>query len=162
MTDLPPAPRSFSSLRTILSLDGDWDFQHETDAAWRTARVPSSWQTQFPDLALSFGRATYRRRFRRPGNAEGREVALRFGAVSEFATVRVNGEEVARHEGGYLPFEAVIPPRLLREDNDVEVEAMNDESRGASVRWRPGKFLGLNDVAYAHGGRITVTPRHRG
>ena len=39
---------------------------------------------------------------------------------------------------------------------DVEVEPMVDEVRGALVRWRPGKFLGLNDVAYAHGGRITV------
>ncbi len=41
--------------------------------------------------------------------------------------------------------------------SDVEVEPMHDESRGASVRWRPGKFLGLNDIAYAHGGRIVVT-----
>ncbi len=41
--------------------------------------------------------------------------------------------------------------------SDVEVEPMHDESRSALVRWRPGKFLGLNDVAYAHGGRIVVT-----
>ena len=38
--------------------------------------------------------------------------------------------------------------------SDVEVKPMPDENRGALVRWRPGKFLGLNDVAYAHGGRI--------
>jgi hypothetical protein len=38
----------------------------------------------------------------------------------------------------------------------VEAEAMVDQCRGARVRWRPGKFLGLNDVAYAHGGRIFV------
>ncbi len=40
---------------------------------------------------------------------------------------------------------------------DIEAEPMLDEVRGALVRWRPGKFLGLNDVAYAHGGRIVVT-----
>ncbi len=40
---------------------------------------------------------------------------------------------------------------------DVEVEPMVDEVRGALVRWRSGKFLGLNDVAYAYGGRIAVT-----
>lgn len=44
-------------------------------------------------------------------------------------------------------------------EGDVEVEAMQGQSRSAAVRWRPGKFLGLNDVAYAHGGRITVTQR---
>jgi hypothetical protein len=43
--------------------------------------------------------------------------------------------------------------------HDVEVEPMADEARGALVRWRPGKFLGLNDVAYANGGRITVMQR---
>jgi hypothetical protein len=39
---------------------------------------------------------------------------------------------------------------------DVEVEPMPDEVRGALVRWRPGQFLRLNDIAYAHGGRINV------
>ena len=47
---------------------------------------------------------------------------------------------------------------------DVEVEPMLDQVRGALVRWRPGNFLGLNDVAHAHGGRIVVTAGrgHRG
>lgn len=46
--------------------------------------------------------------------------------------------------------------------SDVEVVPMPDESRSALVRWRPGKFLGLNDVVYAHGGRIvSAAPRGR-
>lgn len=40
---------------------------------------------------------------------------------------------------------------------EVEVEPMLDVARGALVRWRPGQFLRLNDMAYAHGGRIIVT-----
>ena len=43
--------------------------------------------------------------------------------------------------------------------SEVEVEPMLDDVRGVLVRWRPGKFLGLNDVAYAHGGRIAVMQR---
>ncbi len=43
--------------------------------------------------------------------------------------------------------------------SDVEVEPRRDENRGASVRWRPGKFLGLNDIVYAHGGKIAVMQR---
>jgi hypothetical protein len=38
---------------------------------------------------------------------------------------------------------------------------MPDEGRSARVRWRPGQFLRLNDVAYTHGGRIVVTVTHR-
>ena len=43
--------------------------------------------------------------------------------------------------------------------SDVEIEPMPDESRGALVRWRRGKFLDLNDIAYAHGGRIVTRGR---
>lgn len=42
---------------------------------------------------------------------------------------------------------------------DVEVEPMTDEARSALVRWRPGLFLRLNDIAYAHGGRIITASR---
>jgi hypothetical protein len=41
---------------------------------------------------------------------------------------------------------------------DVEVEPMPDEDRGARARWRPGHFLGLNDLVYANGGRFTFSP----
>ena len=40
-------------------------------------------------------------------------------------------------------------------------EAIPDDDRGAQVRWHPGQFLGLNDIAYAHGGRIVVTVAQR-
>ena len=50
----------------------------------------------------------------------------------------------------FLHAAATLPAR------DVEVEPMLDEVRGALVRWRPGQFLRLNDIAYAHGGRIIV------
>ena len=51
----------------------------------------------------------------------------------------------------FLNVAATLPAR------DVEVKPMLDEVRGALVRWRPGQFLQLNDIAYAHGGRIVVT-----
>lgn len=44
-----------------------------------------------------------------------------------------------------------------QQTSEVEVSPMPDESRAALVRWRPGYFLDLNDIAYAHGGRIVVT-----
>jgi hypothetical protein len=57
---------------------------------------------------------------------------------------------------GFLQVASALP------EKDVEVRPLQDECCGASVRWRPGKFLGLNDVAHAHGGRIVVTIRPRG
>jgi len=46
-------------------------------------------------------------------------------------------------------------------DSGWLAEPMLDDARGAWVRWRPGQFLRLNDVAYAHHGRITVALVHR-
>jgi hypothetical protein len=41
-------------------------------------------------------------------------------------------------------------------DSGWGAEAMTADVRGAQVRWCRGRFLRLNDVAYAHGGRIVV------
>jgi hypothetical protein len=46
------------------------------------------------------------------------------------------------------------------QDDGWGAHVMPDDGLGAQVRWRPGRFLGLNDVAYAHGGRIVVAVSH--
>lgn len=43
------------------------------------------------------------------------------------------------------------------QDSGWGAEVMPDDGLAAQVRWRPGRFLSLNDMAYAHGGRILVT-----
>ena len=110
--------------RRTMSLDGDWSFRHDSDGVDRVAVVPGPWQAQFADLRQVSGRASYWRRFARPDVGPGQELILRFGAVSYLAEVAVNGVEVGRHEGGYLPFECVIPAGVLQDDNAVEVRCL--------------------------------------
>lgn len=62
----------------------------------------------------------YRRRFDAPGAGR---LLLHFGAVDYRATVWVNGEEVARHEGGHTPFSADITRAAGRRGNVVVVRA---------------------------------------
>ena len=109
--------------RKSLSLDGVWQFRHE-DGPWRDAHVPSPWQAEFPDLVDTFGRAVYRRSFALPAGWDRQELALHFGAVSYFCEVLLNGEKLGEHEGAFLPFEFVIPPRLLRATNEIEVRVV--------------------------------------
>ncbi len=45
-------------------------------------------------------------------------------------------------------------------DSAWTVQAMTEDGRGAQARWLRGSFLRLNDVAYAHGGRIIVQVMH--
>jgi hypothetical protein len=124
-----PVRRPQMPLRAVQSLDGIWKFRHESDKDWRDARIPAHWQACFEDLAVSFGTATYRRAFDIPADWAGREVAICFGAVSEFATVLVNGTEIGRHEGGYLPFEVIIPAQICKASNDLEVIASLPDAR---------------------------------
>src|SRR5512137_1364557 len=104
-----------------LYLDGPWDFTHESGVKG-TAQVPGPWQAQFPSLRWSMGRATYARSFQAPALAPDEIAILHFGAVSERATVRVNGVQIGSHEGGYLPFDLPLPPGLLQPENRVEVD----------------------------------------
>lgn len=106
------ASQSRSPLRPMLSLDGMWSFRHESQSDWHQVRVPGYWQAQFPDLCVAFGRATYARDISIPAIWAENEVALCFGAVSDTAIIRLDGIEIGRHEGGYLPFEVVLPAGL--------------------------------------------------
>ena len=116
------ASRGGPSGRDVSSLDGLWDFVHESDGLRRKAPVPMPWQAAFADLRQTSGTAVYRRDFALPAVAAGKRAFLCFGAVSYRAVVSVNGRRLAVHENGWLPFEVEVPATLLRERNEVEVE----------------------------------------
>jgi beta-galactosidase/beta-glucuronidase len=104
-----------------VSLDGEWEFGSGVAERFdRAITVPFC-----PQAALSgIGDPSpgdvvwYRRRFDAPG-AE--RLLLHLGAVDYWATVWVNGEEVARHEGGHTPFSADITRVAGRRGNVVVV-----------------------------------------
>ena len=101
------------TFRMITALDGPWEFRFGDQPDWRTVTVPNPWQAECPDLRNSFGLGRYRRSITLP--AHDGDVVLHFGAASEIATVRLDGREIGRHEGGYLPFEVAVPADAARE-----------------------------------------------
>ena len=115
-------PSQIESLRERLSMDGPWDFRFEGRGEWRKAMVPNPWQAEFPDLRRACGVAVYAREFEVPEHWHNGDIVIYFGAVSYFAEVSINEHVVGTHEGGYLPFEFVIPKDFLREKNTVEVK----------------------------------------
>ena len=123
-------------LRDRISLDGPWTFSHE-GGAWRSIPVPGPWQAAFDDLREASGVALYRRDFAVPQGWRGRQVAVRFGAVSYLAEVTVNGRLLGSHEGGDLPFEMVLPPDLLLADNRLEVRVTLPDGDTASYPDHP-------------------------
>jgi beta-galactosidase/beta-glucuronidase len=108
------------------SLDGEWEFALDREAKCRLPdepqwamriRVPFTPEAPASGVGdTSFYRVCwYRRQFDSPRLGPGELLILHFCAVDYVATVWVNGQIVAEHEGGYTPFEADITG-FLRED----------------------------------------------
>lgn len=110
-------------LRSVLSLDGPWQFQLQGHGGWRTTIVPSPWQSEFADLRNASGTASYKRNVNLPADWQDRAVFIKFGAVSYYAEVFLNGQRLGEHEGGYLPFEFELPAAGLLASNEIEVRA---------------------------------------
>lgn len=96
-----------NSARSVRDLSGVWDFRFNVDEPWQPIAVPASYNDQSPDpeFRRHYGMAYYRTTFTVP---EGARRVLRFDAVTHNAVVRLNGQEIASHRGGFLPFEADI------------------------------------------------------
>lgn len=96
-----------NSARSVRDLSGVWDFRFNAEEPWQPIAVPASYNDQSPDpeFRRHYGMAYYRTTFTVP---EGARRVLRFDAVTHNAVVRLNGQEIASHRGGFLPFEADI------------------------------------------------------
>ena len=119
-----------NSARSVRDLSGVWDFRFNADEPWQPIAVPASYNDQSPDpeFRRHYGMAYYRTTFTVP---EGARRVLRFDAVTHNAVVRLNGQEIASHRGGFLPFEADITA-LAQPGETVTLEVDNDNRIGHS------------------------------
>ena len=110
------ADRSFSADRTKL-VEYDFDLASEL-------RVPGDWNTQRSELYLYEGTIWYRQKFQAAPQA-GMRTFLYFGAANYEAVVGFNGHPIARHLGGYTPFNIEVTDRLQDGENTVIVKVDN-------------------------------------
>ena len=120
-----------NAARTVRDLSGVWDFCFNANDPWQPIAVPASYNDQSPDpeFRRHYGMAYYRTSFTVPAGA--RRV-LRFDAVTHNAVVRLNGEEIVTHRGGFLPFEADITA-LAQPGETVTLEVEVDNRIGHST-----------------------------
>lgn len=123
-----------------ISLDGPWQFAHETDkhrfsriddVKWTgNIHVPFSPETPAGGLEIKgyISGCWYRRKFKAPTLTRGQRLILHFGAVDYQATVWVNNRIVATHEGGYTPFHCDITDALgpRNAEQTITVHALDD------------------------------------
>jgi beta-glucuronidase len=135
-----------SPTRERKSLNGLWRFRLDPagegrEAGWwrgplaeaRDMPVPASYNDIPADAAVRdhVGDAWYQTVVRVPRGWAGQRVVLRFDAATHRAVVWVDDVEVARHEGGYTPFEADVTA-TARLGDEVRITVVVDNR----LTWR--------------------------
>ncbi|MFO7446271.1 MAG: hypothetical protein R6W90_07885 [Ignavibacteriaceae bacterium] len=119
-----------------LSLNGEWQFavdskasfkidNVESQADWRKAEVPLSWQAQFEDLREYRGVAWYKKTFILNEIEKDKAYMIHFGAVDYLSRIYINGNYTGEHEGGYTPFEVDITENIRAGENEIVVRVMD-------------------------------------
>lgn len=137
---LPDYPRPQMTRASWMNLNGVWGYMGRSAGTVLPAPpAPSAYGEQilvpYPvESALSGiqrhdDEMWYRKVVKLPSNWVGQHVLLHFGAVDQIATVWVNNQEVARHEGGYTEFSVDITRALQwpgPQEITVRVQDRND------------------------------------
>ncbi len=140
----PEHPRPQLWRPTWLNLNGTWDFEIDrgdsgidrgllTEPYSRSITVPFAPESEDSGIAdTDFLEAVwYRRVVTIPADWAGRRPILHFGAVDHDATVWANGQEVARHRGGFTPFSADLTG-IVSAGDEVEIVVRARDPRDAA------------------------------
>ena len=141
---LPEYPRPQLARKQWQNLNGLWNYAL-TERAAKTAPAENEGQILVPypyESALSgVGKGSipdkklwYRHNFTVPAGWKGQRIILHFGAVNWEATVKVNGQRVGSHKGGYDGFDFDITGALQAGGNTLEVAVSNPvDANGGQV-----------------------------
>jgi beta-galactosidase/beta-glucuronidase len=134
-------------------LCGPWQFAYDDEnvglrSGWvtRTEVFDRTIQAPFPPESPASGVGDtgphpvvwYRREFQAAAPAEGEALLLNFGAVDYRASVWVNGQHIAEHEGGHTPFAADIT-NALHPDGETQVLVVRAEDQASDLAQPRGK-----------------------
>jgi beta-galactosidase/beta-glucuronidase len=160
-----------------MTLNGPWEFAFDDSAEGkpvytRKITIPYCFESKLSGIAETGFHpvAWYKRTFTIPAAWKGDHVLLHFGAVDYRARVWVNGQLLASHEGGNVPFSFDATPALRPGANTLTVRAEDPpedrtiprgkqywkpQSEGifytrTSGIWQPVEAVGEAHLNYAH------------
>jgi len=151
-----------NSSRAVLNFNPGWRFLRADavgaerpnfdDSSWETANLPHSLEVlgENESGCRNYqGPAWYRKRFQVATPVAGGRVFIYFEAVMGKCAVWVNGQKIAEHFGGYLPFAADITDKIQTggKDNLIAVRADNSDD----PTYPPGKPQNNLDFTYLGG-----------
>jgi hypothetical protein len=120
----------------VVDLSGTWKFsptvkerfeKATTHDDWADIRVPGEWTMQGFKVEPNAS-AAYFRSFTMAERPKNERIKLRFASVYSFCRVWVNGVEVGRHEGGFLPFECDVTDAVRAGVNSLAVSVQSESA----------------------------------
>ncbi len=123
-----PSPDHYGLNRKPKSISDriEYDFDRSP-----TLNVPGDWNSQKLELSLYEGTVWYKTSFEARRSPDQR-LFLHFGAANYEARVYVNGHELARHVGGFTPFEVELTD-VLSDGENVVIVKVDDQRRRDGV-----------------------------
>lgn len=117
--------------------------------------VPSSYNdiTTDQELRDHVGWVWYERKFAVPRLWKDQRLVLRFGSVTHHAVIYLNGKEITRHKGGFLPFEADVTEMANEGENRLTVAVGNILEWDEALNVRDCellKWIGANSFRTSH------------
>jgi len=146
-----------NQVRNVHDLSGLWRFQLDPEEegeanGWfdalpdpRQIPVPCSWNDLFDDARNYLGLAWYQAETWIPSGWRGQRLFLRVGSANYHAKVWVNGNVVAEHFGGHLPFVTDITGEVQWEQPNII--AISVENEQLPERVPPGPVPGGSGIA---------------
>ena len=147
-----------TSTRELVNLDGLWQFKVDFKdegftQGWATksletdlqAPVPASYNDIFTDVKIRehVGWVWYQRQVRIPRGWNGERIFVRADSATHEGIIFVNGKEVARHVGGYMPFSADITDHVSAGGEVTLTIAVNNVLTNETVP--PGRVVTRDD-----------------
>lgn len=110
-----------ATVRTVRSLNGDWQFRRDRDEIWKTVRVPSSFESH--EGTAFDGIGWYRMTLPEDISVlDNQHAIVRFDACATETEIFCNGQSVGQHLGGWTPFECDITTQLRRKASGQPIE----------------------------------------
>nr|WP_285891423.1 glycosyl hydrolase 53 family protein [Paenibacillus pasadenensis] len=163
ITPAAPEPVEYAPPVTdhrTLSFNNSWKFYRGNkpgaeavdfdDFTWEDVTLPHSAMLEKADVSDSYqGISWYRRHFFVDGAYSGKKVFIEFEGVMQKADVYVNGNLLATHYGGYLPFTVDVTDAITYGGTDNIIAVKADNTNNADIP--PGRGQDSLDFLYQGG-----------